>query len=234
MPLPNANADKNDTEDKDSTDTDTTADPPEPAKAKFSQEDVNRLIAKEQKKLGAKLQAELDDLRKKAADADALRTKVEEFESRDTSEVDKLRKRLADIEAAKAAREGELARTIDEQKAAADAEVARMHVKAIVAAKVAKENSPAAVERLFGENVRRSKDDPKVVVWVDPETDEEVPLDKALDAFLTANPIFLSAPPSGTGAVGGAPGRGQKPYAAMTPAEIDAEVNRRHASGQRK
>lgn len=201
--------------------------------AKFTQEDVNRIVAREQKKLGAKLEAELADLRKKAAEADELRSRVAEFDEKDKTEVEKLRKRIAEVEKAKADRENELARSLAESKAAADAEYARLRVEALVAGRVPKENGPDDAADLFGRHARRSQSDPRLVVWIDPETDEEVPLDKALEAFLAKRPYFLSTPPAGTGALGGPPGRGQKPFAAMSAAELEEVVNQR-AAGKRQ
>jgi hypothetical protein len=81
------------------------------------------------------------------------------------------------------------------------------------------------VKERLAKNCKR-KDDGKVV-WVDPETDQELSPEKALETFLAARPSFAVAPASGSGATPGRPpGSSRKPIGQMSKAELMAEADR--------
>jgi hypothetical protein len=199
--------------------------PAAPAAPDNVQAQINRAVAKAvaeaKRELGEKLTAaEAEALAGKAA-----REKLAELEAKEQTAVEKAAKALENERRMAAAREAELLKTVEATKARADKDAINAALAKVVAAKVPQENSPNVVQKDLAEGCKRKDDG--TVVWIDPETDQELPPDKALEAYLAANPVFAIAPVSGSGATPGRPpGSSRKPIGQMSKAELKAEADR--------
>lgn len=181
---------------------------------------VAKAVAAAKRELGEKLSA----AEAEAAAGKEAREKLAELEARDATAAEKAARALENERKKAADREAELLKTVQETKARADRDAISAALTEAVK-KVPPENSPNVVKKALAEHCKR-RDDGKVV-WVDPETDQELEPAKALDVFLAANPLFLISPASGSGATPGRPpGTNRKPFSQMTKDELKAEADR--------
>jgi hypothetical protein len=197
--------------------------PAAPPKA-FSQEDVNRLLAREVAKAKRDLGSENEQLRAQLAEKAELEKRLQEFEAKEQTAAEKERTKLDKAKADWEKERNELLKTVQATKSAADSTAIDAALSRVVMAKVPKENSPSVVQRELARQCIRKPDGS--VVYKDPETDEEIAPEKALEAYLTANPCFTIAPASGTGATSGyPPGDRRKPIAKMSSDELTAAAD---------
>lgn len=197
--------------------------PAPPAKT-FSQEDVNRLIAKEVAKAKRDLGSENEQLRTQLAEKAELEKRLQEFEAKEQTAAERERKTLENERKKWEAERAEFQKTLQAVKSKADRDAIDAVLSRIVPSKVPRENSPHVVVRELAQGCIRKDDG--TVVWRDPETDEEMAPEKALEAYLTANPCFTIAPAAGTGATSGyPPGDRRKPIAKMSSDELTAAAD---------
>lgn len=202
-----------------------TAAAPTPTPMKmFSQEDVNRLIAKEVAKAKRDLGSEVEQLRAQLTEKAALEARLQEYEAKEQTAAERERKTLENERKKWEAERAEFQKTLQAVKSKADRDAIDAVLSRIVPSKVSRENSPHVVVRELAQGCIRKDDG--TVVWRDPETDEEMAPEKALEAYLAANPCFTIAPAAGTGATSGyPPGDRRKPIAKMSPEELQAAAD---------
>jgi hypothetical protein len=185
---------------------------------------IDRAVAKALAEQGRELGAKLTAVEAEAKAGQEARKRLEELEAKDATAAEKSAKLLEQERQKAATREAELVKTLETTKTRADSDAINAAL-AFVDGKIPSENSPDMVKERLAKNCKR-KDDGKVV-WVDPETDQELSPEKALEAFLSARPSFAVAPASGSGATPGRPpGSIRKPIGQMSKEELKAEADR--------
>lgn len=185
---------------------------------------INRAVAKAVAEAKREMGEKLTVAEAEAKAGQDARAKLAEQEAKDATAAEKAQKLREQEQKKSADREAELLKTIAATTARADADAINAALTEAVK-KVPPENSPAVVKDHLAKHCKR-KDDGKVV-WVDPETDQELAPEKALEAFLTANPVFAVAPASGSGATAGRPpGTSRKPIGQMSKEELKSEADR--------
>lgn len=204
--------------------------PPAAEQPKYSDKQVNDLIAKERRSLEAKLKAEHEAAIKAAREEAEAAKNEAALAGKSAEEKAKL---IAESEAKKRAAEAErIAKDLAETKARADGAEARLRdyqitgaaSSALLEAKVIPTAATAAV-KLFKLDAKVDLDDDGKVTGVTLDGTFHKTMKEAAEAFLKANPHFAPAPAGGSGTprggVGAAYGR---PLHEMSTSELLARA----------